>query len=249
MPSAVTRISPLELGPTVGWPMQYRVSGPDLAQVRSIGLQLAQAMGKDINFCQVNFDWMEPARKLRIEINQDQARLLGLSSQALAEVLNTVMTGAPVTQVRDGIYLVNVITRAQDKQRVSLSTLKALHLPLVNGRTVPLSQAASRREGPSRKARNHKPRFSPTRHGFFSRCFSLLMAQFNSFSRLALVLSIAPMGFIGIAAALLLSGRPLGFVAILGILALMGGLLVATVLTVIVVPALYVAWFRIKAPA
>lgn len=97
IPSAVTRISPLELGPPVGWPLQYRVSGPDLAQVRSIGLQLAQALGKDINFRQVNFDWMEPARKLRIEINQDQARLLGLSSQALAEVLNTVMTGAPVT--------------------------------------------------------------------------------------------------------------------------------------------------------
>jgi multidrug efflux pump len=68
---------------------------------------------------------------------------VGLSSQALAEVLNTVMTGTPVTQVRDDIYLVNVVARANDEQRVSLSTLRSLQLPLPNGRTVPLSQVAS----------------------------------------------------------------------------------------------------------
>ena len=80
---------------------------------------------------------------MRIKIDQDQARLVGLSSQALAEVLNTVMTGTPVTQVRDDIYLVNVVARANDEQRVSLSTLRSLQLPLPNGRTVPLSQVAT----------------------------------------------------------------------------------------------------------
>ena len=80
-------------------------------------------MGADANLRLVNFDWIEPAREVRIKIDQDQARLLGLSSQALAEVLNTVMTGTPVTQVRDDIYLVNVVARANDEQRVSLSTL------------------------------------------------------------------------------------------------------------------------------
>ena len=63
-------------------------------------------MGSDNNLRQVNFDWMEPARKVRIEIDQDQARLLGLSSKCLPSVLNTVMTGSPITQVRDDIYLV-----------------------------------------------------------------------------------------------------------------------------------------------
>ena len=143
LPSVVARVSPLELGPPVGWPVQYRVSGPDLAEVRTIALRLGQVMGADAHVRLVNFDWMEPARKVRIQIDQDQARLLGLSSQALAEVLNTVMTGTPVTQVRDNIYLINVITRAQVEQRVSLSTLRALQLPLPNGRTVPLSQVAS----------------------------------------------------------------------------------------------------------
>ena len=124
LPGVVARVSPLELGPPVGWPVQYRVSGPDLAQVRSIALRLGQTMGADANLRRVNFDWMEPSRKVRIQIDQDQARLLGLSSQALAEVLNTVMTGTPITQLRDNIYLINVVARAQDEQRVSLSTLR-----------------------------------------------------------------------------------------------------------------------------
>ena len=91
---------------------------------------------------EVNFDWIEPARKVRIRIDQDQARLLGLSSESIAAMLNTVMSGATVTQVRDGIYLVDVIVRATDEQRISLSTLRNLQFPLRNGRTVPLGQFA-----------------------------------------------------------------------------------------------------------
>ncbi len=370
LPSVVARVSPLELGPPVGWPVQYRVSGPDLAEVRTIALRLGQVMGTDAHVRLVNFDWMEPARKVRIQIDQDQARLLGLSSQALAEVLNTVMTGTPVTQVRDNIYLINVITRAQDEQRVSLSTLRALQLPLPNGRTVPLSQVASfdfeqefpliwRRQRvptltvqadiasgatPEAAVRSLAPAVekvnaslpkgyrievggtveesAASQASVFAKVplmlflmLLFLMAQLHSFSRLALVLSIVPMGLIGIVTALLIFGRPLGFVAILGILALMGmiarnavilieqieteraegqgpwdavvlgtlsrfrpimltaistvlgfipiaptvfwgpmafaimgGLFVATMLTLIVLPALYVAWLRIKEP-
>ena len=143
LPSAWLACRRWNLGPPVGWPVQYRVSGPDIAKVRSIALQLGQIMGADANVEHVNFDWMEPSRKVRIQIDQDQARILGLSSQALAEVLNTVTTGTPITQLRDNIYLINVVTRAQDEQRISLSTLRALQLPLPNGRTVPLSQVAT----------------------------------------------------------------------------------------------------------
>jgi multidrug efflux pump subunit AcrB len=130
MPSVVGRVSPLELGPPVGWPVQYRVSGPDLSQVRSISLRLAEILGGDPNIAEVSFDWMEPARQVRVTIDQDKARLLGLSSRAIAEVINTLMAGTAVTQVRDDIYLVPVITRALDEQRSSLSTLRALQLPL-----------------------------------------------------------------------------------------------------------------------
>ena len=277
LPSVVARVSPLELGPPVGWPVQYRVSGPDIAKVRTIALQLGQIMGADANVQHINFDWMEPSRKVRIQIDQDQARILGLSSQTLAEVLNTVTTGTPITQLRDNIYLINVVTRAQDEQRVSLSTLRALQLPLPNGRTVPLSQVATfdfEQEYPLIWRRQRVPTLTvqadvasgstpeaaveslapainklsetlpisyhinvggtveesaQSQASVFAKVplmlflmLLFLMAQLHSFSRLALVLSIVPMGLIGIVAALLIAGRPLGFVAILGILALMG---------------------------
>src|SRR6516162_4744669 len=371
LPSAVSRVSPLGLGPPVGWPVQYRVSGPDLSEVRDIALQLAQIVATDPGARHVNFDWMEPARMVRIRIDQDQARLLGLSSEAIASVMNSVVTGTPVTQVRDGIWLVDVLTRATDEQRLSLSTLRNLQIPLPNGRTVPLSQVATfdfAQEYPLIWRRDRVPTLTvradvgpgvlpesvvdglapavvklgasllasyriavggtveesqKSKASVFAVVplmlfvmITFLMIQLQSFNRLLLVLSVVPMGLIGIVAALLLFHQPLGFVAILGILSLlgmiarnavilieqidfelaqglyvwnavieasvsrfrpimltaistvlgltpiavtifwgpmaiavMGGLLVATVLTLIFLPALYVAWFRIKEPA
>jgi multidrug efflux pump subunit AcrB len=123
--------------------VQYRVGGPDLVQVRDIALRLAQVVASNPQARKVNFDWIEPAREVRIRIDQDEARQLGLSSEALASVLNTVMSGASISQVRDDIYLVDIIVRATDEQRVSLSTLSTLQVPLPGGRTVPLSQFAS----------------------------------------------------------------------------------------------------------
>ena len=142
-PGAVTRIVPLELGPPVGWPVQYRVSGPDVNEVRDIAFRLAGIVASESRARQVNFDWIEPERKVRIRIDQDQARLLGLSSELVAATLDGVMSGAAVTQMRDGIFLVDVVVRATDEQRVSLSTLRNLQFALPNGRTVPLGQLAS----------------------------------------------------------------------------------------------------------
>jgi multidrug efflux pump len=142
-PSAVSRVSTLGLGPPVAWPVQYRVTGPDLSELRDIAMQMGGIIAKNSAIRNVNFDWMEPARMVRIRVDQDQARLLGLSSRDLAGVLNSVVSGTPVTQVRDGIYLVDVIARATDEQRVSLSTLSTLQVPLPSGRTVPLSQLAT----------------------------------------------------------------------------------------------------------
>ena len=80
-PSVVVAISPLELGPPVGWPVQYRVSGPDKDEVREIALRLARSSAANPHTKRVNFDWIEPAREVRVRIDQDQARLLGLSSR------------------------------------------------------------------------------------------------------------------------------------------------------------------------
>jgi multidrug efflux pump len=276
-PSSVSRVYPLELGPPVGWPVQYRVSGPEASQVREIALKLAQIIAKNPQAEKVNFDWIEPARQVRIRVDQDEARLLGLSSQAVASVLNTVISGTTVTQVRDDIYLVDVIARATDEQRVSLSTLQTLQVPLPGGRTVPLSQFAAfeyEQEYPLIWRRDRVPTltvqadviagalpetvinsFSPAVDALAKSLppsyrivvggtveesqksqasviavvpvmllimLTVLMFQLQSFQRLFLVLSVAPLGLIGVVAALLLSGRPLGFVAILGILALLG---------------------------
>ncbi|MGC1843451.1 MAG: efflux RND transporter permease subunit, partial [Pseudolabrys sp.] len=276
-PNLVSRVSTLELGPPVGWPIQYRVSGPEIAQVREIALKLAQVVAKNTQVVHVNYDWFEPARQVRIQIDQNEARLLGLSSQALAIVLNTVITGSAITQVRDDIYLVDVITRATDEERLSLDTLRSIQVPLTNGRTVPLSQFASftydqeqpliwRRDrvptltvqadvktgvlpatvvealGPS-IAELNKSLQRPYRiamggvvedsakaqasviavvPAMLLIMFTVLMVQLRSFSRLFIVLSVGPLGLIGVVAALLLSGKPIGFVAILGILALLG---------------------------
>ena len=142
-PQVVARVYPLELGPPVGWPVKYRVSGPDLARVRSIALQVADLLGTTAGVRNVNFDWVEPARVMRIHIDQDQARQLGLSSAAVATALNAVVTGTTVTQVRDSIYLVDVVARAEGSQRTSIESLRSLQIPLPGGRVIPLRQIAS----------------------------------------------------------------------------------------------------------
>ena len=142
-PEVVARVSPLELGPPVGWPLQYRVIGPDKDEVRRIALEFANVLGNDARTRHVHFDWMEPARQVRIKIDQDEARRLGVSSASLAGVLNAAITGQPVTQVRDDIYLVNVIARAIGSERASYEALSALQVPTRSGRMVPLRQFAT----------------------------------------------------------------------------------------------------------
>ena len=142
-PDVVARVSPLELGPPVGWPVQYRVSGPELDEVTQIAQRLAQLVGAAPGARHVNFDWMEPARQLRLQIDQDQARQLGVSSATIAAVLNASIGGSTVTQVRDDIYLVNVVARAIDAERASVETLRSLEVPIAGGRTVPLSRFAT----------------------------------------------------------------------------------------------------------
>jgi multidrug efflux pump subunit AcrB len=91
----------------------------------------------------INFDWIEPMRRARVKVNQDEARLLGVSSQQLAQALNAVVSGITVTQIRDDIYLIDVIVRAGLQERISPATLKTLEIPLPNGKTVPLLQLAT----------------------------------------------------------------------------------------------------------
>jgi multidrug efflux pump subunit AcrB len=369
-PKAVSRVYPLELGPPVGWPVQYRVSGRDPEKLRPIASRLADLIASTPGAVNVNNNWMEPGRTIRIEVDQDQARLLGLSSQQIALAVNAVVSGVTATRMRSGIWLVDVVVRATADQRASLSAIRMLEVPLPNGKTVPLSQVASvdygqeypivwRRDrlptvtvqadlAPGAQAATIVQSLAPKiealnadlPNGYHVAVggsveesgkaqasviavvpmmlvimLTVLMFQLQRFSGMLLVLSVAPMGIIGVVAALLLADKPLGFVAILGVLALMGmiarnsvilisqieadkakglhpwdavvqatldrvrpilltasaailgmipiaptvfwgpmayaimgGLAVATALTLVFLPALYVAWFRIRMP-
>ncbi|MBP2311285.1 efflux RND transporter permease subunit [Azospirillum soli] len=366
-----TRISPLEMGPPVGWPIQYRVSGPDVGEVRSIAARMADTIGTNPYTLLVNYDWNEPSKVVRVDVDQDKARLLGISSKSLNQALNATVSGAAFTQVRDDIYLIDVVAQATNAERSSIETLRNLQIAIPDGRTVPLGEVAALRydlEQPvvwrrsrlptitvqadlvpplqaatvvqqlapavNELRRSLPPGYSIEVGGTVENSakgmasitavfpimifvmLTILMVQLQSFQKLFLVISVAPLGLIGVVAALLPTGTPLGFVAILGVVALIGmivrnsvimiaqidehleagehpwdavinatmhrvrpilltaaaaslgmipiapevfwgpmayaiigGLIVATLLTLLFLPALYVAWFRIKEPA
>ncbi|MDE3176382.1 MAG: efflux RND transporter permease subunit [Pseudomonadota bacterium] len=132
----------LDIGPPVGRPVQYRVSGPDVQQVRGLAQKVAAAMASSDNLAEPVYDWMEPARALKVEVLQDKARQLGVSSQDIATALNNVVSGAAVTQIRDDIYLINVIARAEAAERGAISTLRGLQLTGAGGQSVPLAAVA-----------------------------------------------------------------------------------------------------------
>jgi multidrug efflux pump subunit AcrB len=369
-PSLNTRIYPLELGPPVGWPLQYRVSAPTPDGARDAAFLVAQTIGQNPNTRLINFDWNEPMKSLRLQVDQDRVRQLGVSSKSLAEALNAITSGMVVTEVRDSIYLTDLVARSTEGQRKSLQTLRDLQVSLDNGQTIPLSQVATiqyqleppviwRRDllptvtvqadvAPGIEAKTVNRQLAPaiaqvaqklpadytieaggtieeSAKGLNSivavfplmilLMLIILMAQLQSFQKMFLVISVAPLGLIGVVLALLPTGTPMGFVAILGIIALsgmiirnsvilvdqidmdmakglhpwdavidatthrlrpivltaaaaslgmipiasevfwgpmayaiIGGLFVATLLTLLFLPALYVAWFRIKEP-
>ena len=136
------RISPLELGPPVGWPLKFRISGADPMKVREIAQNFASLLGKTPNARNINFDWNEPSKVVRVEVDQDRARALGISSQALSQTINAVLSGTTVTQLRDDIYLIDIVARAIPEERAKLETLRSLMINVSGGRSVPLEQVA-----------------------------------------------------------------------------------------------------------
>lgn len=133
----------LDIGPPVGRPVQYRLGGPDLATVRSLAQELASIVGSDPRTGIVTYDWNEPARVVKVNVLQDKARLLGLTSEDISATLNGIVGGMAITQIRDSIYLINVTARAQAAERGSIETLKNLQLSGSNGQPVPLAAVAT----------------------------------------------------------------------------------------------------------
>ncbi len=133
----------LDIGPPVGKPVQYRLSGPDIQKVRELGQQLSGIVGEHQLLSNLVMDWNEPTRVVKVDVIQDKARQLGVSSEDIANAVNSIVEGSTVTQVRDDIYLVNVVARAQLAERGSIETLQNLQLPATNGKAVPLSAIAN----------------------------------------------------------------------------------------------------------
>ena len=138
-----TFVKTLELGPPVGRPVQYRVSGPDVQKVRDLAQDLAGRISTNPKLAAPTFDWNEPERVLKVDVLQDKARQLGITSQDIASALNSVVGGVTITQVRDSTYLVNVVVRSREAERSSLETLKNMQLPTGTGESIPLAAVAN----------------------------------------------------------------------------------------------------------
>lgn len=138
----VTRATPLELGPPVGWPLKYRVTGPELAGVRRHAEALANLVGSDPRSRDINLTSGAPQRNVTVTVRQTEARAVGITSQDLASMLAAIFSGTTVTTVRDGTRLVDVVARATVGERDDLATVANLQLSGPNGVAIPLGQIA-----------------------------------------------------------------------------------------------------------
>ena len=275
-PDVVSRVAPLELGPPVGWPIKYRVSGEDWERVRQLSFDVARVVSSDLNTKDVNFDWNEPIKVVRVDIDQDKANKVGLNPDIIARTLYAVLSGLTVTQVRDATYLIDVVGRSKRSERLDLRTLREIQIQLAGGGSVPLSDLATleyTQTQPLIWRRNRLPtitvqadltggqsapvvaRLEPKMDQLRAKLptgysiemggivedsaraqksviavvpimlivmLTVLMTQLQSFQRLLLVISVAPLGLIGVVAIMLATETPMGFIATLGVIALIG---------------------------
>ncbi|RLZ10370.1 efflux RND transporter permease subunit [Acinetobacter sp. 2JN-4] len=142
LPQVRTRVSLLENGPPVGYPLQYRISGEDLGTVRQWAQQVSKVVSEDPNTTNVHLDWGEPSKIIAIEIDQDRARQLGVSSVDLANFLNASITGTVMNQYREKRELIEIRLRGDQTERAEVASLASLSVPTSNGTTVPLAQIA-----------------------------------------------------------------------------------------------------------
>ncbi len=132
----------LEVGPPVGRPVQYRLSGPDVAVLRDKARDLAALLATEPRLESIVMDWNEPARVIRVDILQDKARQLGLTAKDIATALDTIYSGQTITQLRDATYLVNIVARGDRAVRSSIEALNGLQLSGSGGAAIPLSSVA-----------------------------------------------------------------------------------------------------------
>ena len=142
LPGARTRVDRFIFGPPVGYPVQFRVIGPDPLKVREIAEDVRKVMAANKKLIDPHLDWGEQAKSIKLEVDQDRARAIGLTPQDVAQTLQTLLTGFTVTQYREGIESIDVVARAVPDERLDLGRLPSLTISTRNGVVVPLSQIA-----------------------------------------------------------------------------------------------------------
>ena len=139
-PALRTRITRLDNGPPVGFPVQFRVTGPEIGTVRRLSEQVFAIMHADPDTTNVQFDWDEPAeRSVHFEVDQAKARQLNISSQDIENYLQMSLTGYTLTQLRERDKLIDVDLRAPRPDRIDPAQIERLAVPSPNGTAVPLA--------------------------------------------------------------------------------------------------------------
>ncbi len=142
-PSLRGRVTRLENGPPVGYPVQFRVTGEHIDVVRGLARQVAAKVGENPHVANVHLDWQEPSKMVRLNVDQDRARALGVSTAELSGFLRRTFIGNSVSQFREDNELIQILLRGTERERLELSMLPSLAIPTESGRSVPLSQVAT----------------------------------------------------------------------------------------------------------
>ncbi len=129
-------------GPPVPYPVQFRVVGPDAAKVRIYADEVKAIMRGNANMRGINDNWNESVKALRLDVDQDKARALGVSSQSIAQAARTINSGTNVGQYRDGDKLIDIVLRLPLVERNAITDLGNAYAPTTTGRSVPLAQIA-----------------------------------------------------------------------------------------------------------
>ncbi|MBP1872996.1 multidrug efflux pump subunit AcrB [Ensifer adhaerens] len=141
-PSIRSKVDRLFLGPPTGWPVQMRIMGPDRQEVRRIADQVKAKFAENPQLGAVHDDWLEPVTAMKLVIDQDRARALGVTSQRVRQMLQATMSGVPLDNFRDGEETVSIAAREPDATRALLSSVESIYIPTDFGSFVPLSQVA-----------------------------------------------------------------------------------------------------------
>lgn len=134
------RVTRLENGPPVGYPVQFRVMGPDHDKIRAIAAEVEKRVRANPATRHVNINWGEQLKALRITLDQDKIRLLGINSQSLSQQLQMLISGATVTDYRDGNRTVGIVARLNKQEQSDVAALGNLQVQTASGRFVPVSQ-------------------------------------------------------------------------------------------------------------